>query len=802
MEPKAPLAHCGVCPLAKAECAPTSGPKDAKVAFVSRSPGFHDVTHRTPHPFAGPSGKVLDHLLQLHGVQRSEILTTNVVLCRTDDPPPKAIEACRDRLEAEIAEAELVIAAGSEAVGELVEGRWTVTSARGRDHYRSSASGRTQRVVATTNPAVVLRESGNFPDMIRDFRRAFAPIPEPELPTVYIYDSVVEALDFLEHLLECIDKGEIDLIASDLENNDKIACAGFSWDASEAHVIGYEPLQHPNTMVLLKELYEDEKITWLWHNGKYDIKVLRRNGISARVDEDTFILSYALDERPGGDYTGDQGAGLHGLTPILMEDYGWPDYEPNSVKHFKKTGEITDPEALYKYNGFDTAGTMLIYPSLLANAKADGVYERPYRHSQVPLANALVNVELRGFHYDIEAAADLNEQQVLPLLWGLRDELREISGKDLLNPRSNVQLKKLLYDEWGLVHDLKDTSKKKKQGSVDSDVRREILAGRFRCKTLHREQMIEFVTRLETYAKVEKQRGSFIEGLIKRVQPDGKLYSTFKFGTVTGRTSSEDPNFQNITRSGAFGLPSIRTLFHPSPGCKIIQADYSQAELRTVAVLSGDKDLLAIYRDSTRSLHKERAARFYGEDYNKEQYTYAKNMNFGVTYGQSAFTFSQLYEIPEKEAQAYIDQWWSDFPGIRNWAQKVQITVQTDGTIVSPLGHKRRFHLITKENKHEVFREAVNFLPQNIAGVLTELALVELDQLGVPIVSTVHDSIVVDCPEMDVPEVAVLMKNVMESQVEKHLGWTDIPFLVDISVGDNWADVEEIEVDATYGLVA
>jgi uracil-DNA glycosylase family 4 len=797
MASKVPHADCDNCPLKKEQIAPTSGPADATVAFVSRSPGYHDVNAR--RPFAGPSGVVLDNLLSKHGVKRAEILTTNVVLCHTDDPPPEAIACCRPRLEAEIASCDTIIAGGSEAVAALT-GQRSVKAARGHDHHRTTSGGRTQRVVATTNPAVVLRESGNYPDMVKDFRLAFDPIEGGDLPEVQWYDSVTEATDFLEHLIAGASRNDFDVIASDLETfgwTGKIACAGFSWNATEAHVIGVEPLMHPNVMVLLKELYEDEKVRWLWHNGKYDVKVLQRNGINARVDEDTFILSYACDERPGGDYTGDQGAGLHGLTPILMEDYGWPDYEHHSVKEFKKTGELSDPFELYDYNGKDTAGTLLIYQDLVDRAKEDNVLDRPYKHSQLPLANALVQVELNGFHYDVEAAANLNESDILPKLWDLQDQMRQVAGLQLLNPRSPTQIRALLYSQWGLKHNLKDTYKKVKSTSVDKDVRREILEGRYKANPGFRDKVLEFVKLYDIFAKVDKQRGSFIEGLIKRVQPDGKLYSTFKFGTVSGRLSSEDPNFQNITRSGAHGIPSIRSLFRPSPGRALVSGDLSQAELRTIAKLSGDNSLLGIFRDSTRSLHKERAARFYGENYTKEEYVKAKNINFGVTYGQSAFTFAQMYTMPEEEAQAYIDTWWRDFPGVQAWVIETQKRVQMDGVIVSPFGHKRRFHLLTKENKNDVLREAVNFVPQNVAGVATELALIELVRAGVRVVTSVHDSIVADVPVDEVDEVAVLMKRTMQNVTVEHLGWEwdDIPFLADISIGrENWYDLEEVEV--------
>jgi DNA polymerase-1 len=234
----------------------------------------------------------------------------------------------------------------------------------------------------------------------------------------------------------------------------------------------------------------------------------------------------------------------------------------------------------------------------------------------------------------------------------------------------------------------------------------------------------------------------------------------------------------------------------PSPGHVIVSADFSQAELRTCAKLAGDRNLLGIYRDSTRSLHKERATAFYGDNYTYEQYVYSKSINFGVTYGQGADAFAQMYHMPKEEAQDHIDSWWTQFPDLKEWTNELKRRARTQGYIQSPFGHKRRFHLITDENKGDVEREAVSFLPQNIAAWLTITSLADLVDSGVRIVATVHDSLVADVPIDEADRTAKLMKEVMEGQAVKQLGWQkdDIPFLVDISVGPNWGELEELDL--------
>lgn len=358
MSSKAEQADCEHCPLKDAAFAPTQFPtrelSAGLVAFVSRSPGKHDV--RAGKPFAGLSGEVLDYLLDRYGVSRDQIITTNTVLCQTDDPPTDAIKACRHRLEHDIADADLVIAGGTEATAALTRYR-TVANSRGFSITRTSpVSGKPQRVVVTNNPAAVIRDSDKFPDMVADFKRAFDPPPKHVFPEVEVVSDVGRASDIMGRWLT----SEFTVLASDLEwHGTDIFAAGFSARPTKAIVFTRECFESDGGSGFrrkIKQFYERDDIRFIWHNGKADTKILRWNGIDGRIDEDTFLMSIALDERPG----------YHSLEYMLSNEFGWPDYEPESVKHFKKTGEFKDPVTmsqrdLYKYNGYDTAGTLQLF---------------------------------------------------------------------------------------------------------------------------------------------------------------------------------------------------------------------------------------------------------------------------------------------------------------------------------------------------------------------------------------------------------------------------------------------------------
>lgn len=784
---KHPLAKCEECPLASQPCAPTVKPPQAKIAIVSRSPGFYEA--QNGKPFSGPSGKILDHLFNIYGVKRNEVIQTNVVLCTTEVPSPAAIAACRDRLHNDIKDCETVIAAGSEAAYEIA-GETSIAVGRGFVHKSSGG----QRVVVTNNPAVLLREPAAYPEIVRDFKLALDPIEEPELPQVRYTDNVDQGKLWIAAILGSIKKGSI--LSSDIEtrrgsdgNYTELVCAGFATSRKRAVVFGEQCCNDEDFVRhYLRRLWEIEDCLYLWHNGKYDVKVLRkRYGINARVDHDTMLLSASLDERPGDPSSG---AGGHALEWLLKDELGWPRYEPSSVWQFKKTGIVQDAHELYTYNGMDCAGSLALFEVLKQKAIEDGTYEKPYLMLRIPASEVIARMELEGMLYDDVAAADMLEDQVWPTLDALQEDMQQISGIATLNPNSPLQLVKLLYDQWGLRHELKRPAIEKwGKKSVDQWVRKEVIEGRFRCTGCTEERMAIFMQKLQKFKKLDKQRGTYLEGLINKRAPNGRIYYEFNInGTESGRLSGKNPNMQNITRPEE-GLPDIRKLFLADPGCMMIEADYNQAELRTIAYLSQDDALMNIYLDAKRSLHKEVAKEFYGENYTPTQYVYAKNINFGIVYEQSAFSFAQMYGMSQKEAQRFIDWWWDRFPGVRTWSDRIQNEAIGSGVVQSPFGHKRRFPLIVNEDHAR--KEAVNFLPQNIAANLTLYALIEFGRkvdwkIAQPRI-TVHDAIMVNCKTEHVEEVSALLLEVMHAAPKEALGW-DFPFTAEIGYGPTWGD--------------
>lgn len=821
---KAPYALCHKCPFVDRPVARTTGPENAKLAVVSRSPGHYEALNGKS--FAGPSGKVLDHLLKLYGVSREEVLATNVVLCQADGTEPGfglAVGCCEPRLESELADVDTIIAAGREAAYSVL-GEANIAQNRGYVHYRQSPVNpeHKQRVIVTNNPAVVLRDDATFPELVRDFRLAISPLPIAKLPTVKWIEDIEEAKTAAEEMIGQFEvmggsfyskEAHENVVASDVETRtdegmpggsyNRVVCVGFAIRPERAVVFGEKPCYDDDFYRnYLGRLWNVSGISYLWHNGKYDTKVLRRTGINARVDEDSMLLSWALDERPGNP---ESGAGGHSLEWLLKDELGWPKYEPHSVKHFKKTGELPDKRAridLYEYNGMDTAGSLGLFHVLKERAINDNVWNKPYKHMLTRLSEALTKVELVGTIYDADKACDILEEEVWPKLRDQKNQLRYMSEKPNLNPASPQQLQKLLYDEWKIEHDLnRPKIERKGKRSTDKYVREEIMRGDFSIPAhhnKHRDRFIAFTKLLHDFKELNTQRGTFLEGLTLKRDRDGRIYTQFNIhGTESGRLSSSDPNLQNITRPKA-GLPNIRSAFIPDPGCVFISADLSQAELRTIAFLSGSPSLQSIYLDTNRSLHKEVAQQFYGDDYTYEQYVLAKNINFGVAYWQSAYSFAQLYHMPQAEAQRFIDSWWERFPEVWEWTKELERQVMEVGEIQSPFGHKRRFYVIPADEsgRLHVVKEGINFKPQNIAANITNWALINICEkidwrIAQPRI-TVHDSILINCRHDYADEIGAFVKQELENAPREALGW-EFPYLAELSIGADWGNLKDYE---------
>jgi DNA polymerase-1 len=766
-------------------------------------------------PFASQygSGKILDYLLGMNGVNREQLLLTNVVLCVAPDGkiPPEAIKACSPRLEHELKGIDTVVAAGDEAV-KLLIGRGSIGRYRG---YRHTIGERD--VVATNNPAIVLHDDSKFPDLKRDFQRAFNPLPPPKLPIIEVIENVGDARRFISTIRHD------PLVACDIESRGGLTHKAtlisiqFSTDGLTGIVLGERGGIFDDRSFMrdyLQPTLESATTKFIWHGGKFDTKILRFSyGIEARVDHDTMLLSYALDERSGTD----ERIGVHGLDYLLMDTFGWPHYASPAVERAKKSGIVEDYDEFYRYAGMDVGGTFQLFEEQYGRAESDGVL-RAYQHLLLRGNEFLTQVELDGMIYDVEKAADIHEFEVLPELEEITKQLQQHADNPLLKISSPAQMAHLYYDVWGIKHAMQGRkptkTMQKPERSIDDSARKEILEGRFKFRgetsterhgnivrqvqspdaEERRDFYRSFTELYDRFQKLVKQDGTYLLGLIARaeVDEDSRIYTQLNLhGTNSGRLSSSKPNLQNITRSKE-GLPDIRKLFRASVGRQIVQADFSQAELRCIAQFSGDTELTRIYANDL-SLHKETATKFFGADYTDEQYSTCKNVNFGVFYGQTADTFQEKHGIPKRLAEPYIAWVWQTFRGVEEWENEVRKEVKSHKPLVSPFGRKRRFHLLTRENIQAAFREGINFYPQSTASDLTLCSAITLsnniDRSLASIGILVHDSIVADVVESYIDEYTQICNQIMSTVALDELGWT-LPFRAEFGVGPTWGEAK------------
>lgn len=765
-----PLANCEECPLWGKGYALSDGPQDADTIVVSRSPAHGDTI--TGKPFSGPSGKLLDHLLKMHGGSRARTFVTNVVLCETTEPPESAINCCNGRLQAELREvrAERIIAAGAEAVRHFVP-NGTVKGLRGQ---RIDYEDRT--VVATFNPAAAMHDDVVYPDLIQDFKRALVPRKPFNPPTVEWTDDADRAIEILE-LLQISAHGGHGRIAADIESTglsatSDILSIGFATEPGRAFVIGRRAFESDGICRRnLARLLSSRDHKWIWHNGKFDVKLLRSMGLPAKVDEDTMLLSYLLDERPG----------VHSLDYMTANVLDWPHYEPEVVKKGKKNGfeDFEDWPLLYEYNGYDCCGSYGIFNEISGSVYDDAGLKRVYYDLLIPASNTFADVEAYGVIYDVEKAERVRDTEILPKIAEARFKAECITGREI-NLNSFKQTAQFIYDE----NEVQDPGVNRRVARSTDKATRKFLKD-----SVPDANVKEFLECLDDFKRLDKLRGTYLDGLIKRVDPDGRLrMDVLLHGTETGRTSNRKPNLQNQPRGKL-----IRQLYVAPPGSVIVNADYSQAEIRTMAMESGDETMKEIYREG-RDFHGETAAHHFGPDFTKENRDQAKNMDFGVFYGQSAFSFHEMYGIPLETAKNFVESIHNMFPTYWEWVKEVHRATLQSGLQRSAFGRLRRFMLITEQNRDHVLKEAVNFKIQSVASdfhlhsanVLHSL----LDRRFARILIIVHDSIVFEVVKEYLEEAKSIIRKVMEGVPSETLGWTDIPFKVDIAFGPSWGEVE------------
>jgi len=783
-------ADCRNCPLADAPYAPTkhpqARPQGRRIAVVGEAPGLYESTYG--EPFKGPSGKLLNVVLKNYGIRRDEVLLTNVCLCRPENnaTPPKAAQAaCRPRLLRELADGGIqdILAVGGAAAQSLVDDPGTITTLRvgpprqATAGLRSLAPERDIRVVSTWHPAYCLRNPDAFPAFTNDIGKLRAvrneSWVEPQWRAFDDPDQVLQVIAELEELPEerlvvDIEVGFEKDTEFDHPNNYELLCIGFAYAHGKAVVIGEEALKDQRVLWALKDLLQHKKI--IAHNGKFDLSGLWPKLGHLELWADTMLASYCLDERPGN----------HGLKVLAVEKLGAPKYDDEIKKYIPRRGNYGDipRPILYKYNAMDVACTWALWEIFEQALEAEDV--RKVHDFLVKASNQLMFLELNGIAIDREYLTTLAQEFFVRLeeLEAMMNEVVVLSTGHLetplasINPRSPIQVKAYLAS----------------QGVRVASTNEATLSGVL--PTLPEGgASAQFVRTLLRYRREHKLYSTYVVGIRKRLYR-GRIYTTYLLhGTTSGRLASRNPNLQNIVRD-----KSIRRQFSVSrPENILIQADYKQAEARVMAYLAQDdylRDILS--RDEPDyDFFNELSDQLYGEGrWGKEERIRTKAFFYGIGYGREAYSIGIEYGLSPREAERRYREFTALIPSVVQWQTAIKAQVLSGEPLVSPFGRRRRFFLITDQNRKDIFNEALSYLPQSTASDICLSALIRVRPMlrGLGFLRlTIHDALVAECHERDAESVAGILR---ETMVDEGRRFTDyVPFPVDVSFGKSWGDL-------------
>ena len=534
--------------------------------------------------------------------------------------------------------------------------------------------------------------------------------------------------------------------------------------AVELYVNRYEGSWHD----LLTALFSGD-IKKVSHNVKDMMRALLEQGLPAEgFVFDTALAAYLLDAT----------AGSYDLPRLFVAYYNEELPKPAHLAPEAFTsllGEDGEAQAsLLSYTAAVSALHETLRPKL-----AERNVERLYYDVELPLCRVLADMETAGFLVDRKALAEFGE------MLGRTMEETEQAIYDAAGARFNInspkQLGVLLFDKLHLPH-----GKKTKTGwSTNAEVLE---------KLRYDYPIVDSILRYRQYAKL---RSTYVDGLLKVIDPDGRVRTSFQMTvTATGRLSSTEPNLQNIPTRTELGS-RLRAMFTAAPGCVLVDADYSQIELRLLADMAGDTEMRDAFLSGA-DFHTVTAAKVFHlppEQVTPELRRRAKAVNFGVVYGISAFSLAQDIGVTVQEAKDYMERYFATYTGVRQYMTDVVARAERDGFVETPM-HRRRALPELKSSNHNLRefgkRVALNMPVQGAAADIIKIAMVRVhsrlmeEHLQARLLMQVHDELIVECPIPERERVERLLTEEMSRAAELSL-----PLIAEAHSGQNWLQAKE-----------
>lgn len=766
------------------------GNPNADVMFIGISPAREEMNQGIP--LVGPSGRLLDALLEAVGYPRALCYATNLGCWykKSGEPTPDDMAPCAPRLKEELKliKPKLIVLLGStvtEIVTELPfkKMRSAVQWSPALNCY----------VMATYHPAAILhamsasRTQGidtnhiNLThDLVRDLLKirdivAWGPCaPEAQLESFNVINDSVIA----QQILDAMPSNE--LVALDVETSskaidetdiysDRLLCVGLG-TAEDIYVFTRQALfaEDDRTPVLTWPT----NIKWTFHNALFDVQVMKRAlNADLIVSEDTMLMSYTLDERQG----------VHGLKRLAREYLAAPFYEEERKYGGLQFHEVPKP-ILYTYNAHDVAYTARLAHIFRERQIADDV-RSVYESLLIPAVNVFKEIQFRGTRIDKSLLREFGVQWYERWLVAeeeLRSIAREISGQDILLT-SPKQLSNLLYGAMSLPG-----------GPSTAQAILETLVD-------HPNDTHHFIKKLLNFRHLEHMLNIYIRAMQGHIKDDGKVHAQVKLhGTTTGRLAYSNPPLQTIPRPYMFeaDFGRLRELFIPTnPKTHVIvEVDYGKAEVWMGQYYSQDPQMKADLLSG--DYHKQMASSYLKkptEDITPAEKALAKTVTFGIMYGREAKSLSHAIGTNSYQAQQYINNFFKRNADYAKYYKDIQDQIKSEGEIVSAFGRKRR--IIILDEGVRALKQAVNFPVQSTTSDCTLSSLIELHYLLKPfdayILFTVHDSIIFEVPKKH-GVFELCMSIIHDVMTRPRLKLPNFPHLpVEIKVGESWGTTRE-----------
>ncbi len=523
----------------------------------------------------------------------------------------------------------------------------------------------------------------------------------------------------------------------------------------------------------LSERLEKEDSTFIGHDLKADLA-----NLSTRLPEslcpvcrllDTMVLSQLIP--PGN-------RGLS-LRDTVFERFQHPMMSAKEVGW--ERGEVPMPgaEALAAWAGERSSMVLRLAEKL--EPEQDQEIEQIYSQIEEPLIPVLLAMERKGIELDREFLADLSAQ-VGEELEELEGEIFKIAGEEF-NLQSPKQMGVILYEK--LDYPVIKKTKKTKSYSTSADTLQELA-----------DRGLPLPALILKHRELAKLKSTYIDALPTLVGADGRLHTSYnQVGAATGRLSSSNPNLQNIPVRTERGQ-QIRKAFRAREGHLLVVADYSQIELRVLAHIAGEPELIAAF-EAGKDIHLATAAKVLGvapEFVSSEQRRAAKVINFGILYGMSAWGLAQNLKIPQKEAQTFIDTYLERYPKVQEYIDTTIAEAEEAGKVETLHGRPRWLPELKSRNRavrENARRMAINARIQGTAADILKLAMIAVDRRlresfpEAALLLTVHDELVLECPKAQVDAISKLV--VAEMSGVEDLA---VPMVIDLGTGETWYDAK------------